>query len=377
MQKQLRFWISLFCLASPLGAAEIPKQSIEQILKFAFEMSNAHGMIVGVVSGKESEIFSFGEIRQGSGIKPTGDTIWQIGSVSKALTGTIFAGMVHEGVVKLTDPLSDFVPKGLKVPNFESYPIRLVDLATHTSGLPGMAEEYLQRKDIDFERNPFLKYDDKFLYNWLNSYQLKYRPGTRYEYSNLGFGLLGDILAKKAGLTFNELVHEYISIPLGLQDTTVVLTEEQKKRKATGYRRTGEELKDWSMSQAIQGSGGIFSTANDLIKIIRASLGQANPVYEAVNRISQAAYVFQTALVNPHDMKIASAQCLGWELIYPAVDLPNIVQKSGMTGGFSAWVMFVPGYDIGLCIIANKQFLYIYDPAIDILATLISGQKRH
>src|SRR5208283_4407870 len=116
-----------------------------------------------------------------------GDTVFEIGSITKVFTALLLADMAQRGEVALTDPVSKYLPKGVKMPGRNGHAIMLQDLATHTSGLPRLPSNM---KPKDF-MNPYADYTPELLYQFLSSYELPRDPGSKWEYSNLGAGLLG------------------------------------------------------------------------------------------------------------------------------------------------------------------------------------------
>ena len=186
------------------------------------------------------EVHGYGEIHRGKGDKPDGDTIYEIGSITKAFTGTLLGDMVNRGEVKLDAPLQDFMPAGVKLHLAKDQPIRLVDLASQTSGLPRMPDNFAPKDPT----NPYADYTAKQMFEFLGKYQLR-RPPGEYEYSNLGMGLLGCMLAKKAGKPYEQLVVERICDPLKMNDTRITLSDDQRKRLAPPYNAELGDEKNW------------------------------------------------------------------------------------------------------------------------------------
>jgi CubicO group peptidase (beta-lactamase class C family) len=108
--------------------------------------------------------------------------------------------MVEHGEVAMIDPVATYLPASVKVPEYQGKPITLLDLATYMSGLPNLPDNFAGKDPLnpDFWVNPFADYTVDQLYAFLSGYTLKYEPGTHYEYANLGFGLLGQALARRA-----------------------------------------------------------------------------------------------------------------------------------------------------------------------------------
>ena len=107
-------------------------------MKPLIESKSIVGCVVGVIDDGKQEVLGYGEIHHGAGDKPDGDTIYEIGSMTKAFTGTLLGDMVNRGIVKLDAPLQDFMPPDVKLHLAKDQPIKLVDLASQSSGLPRM-----------------------------------------------------------------------------------------------------------------------------------------------------------------------------------------------------------------------------------------------
>jgi len=171
------------------------------------------GMVVGFVSLQGRRIISDGHMAESDPRQPDGNTIFEIGSISKVFTALLLADLVERGELSLNDPISKFLPTSVKAPHWNGKEITLVDLATHTSGLPRLPDN-LNPQDIE---NPYADYSVQQLYEFLSRYQLTRDIGTQYEYSNLGFGLLGQLLSLKSGMNYETLVTTRIAQPLQMQ----------------------------------------------------------------------------------------------------------------------------------------------------------------
>ena len=154
------------------------------------------------------------------------DTVFEIGSITKVFTALLLTEMVTRGEVALDDPVSKFLPGTVKMPDRNGKQITLLDLATYTSGLPRIPDGIPASGD-----NPYAAYTVEQLYAFLSSYTLHYDPGTHYEYSNLGFGLLGHALALRAGSSYEDLLVSRVCEPLGLRDTCISLSNSNVARR--------------------------------------------------------------------------------------------------------------------------------------------------
>src|ERR1017187_4938032 len=139
--------------------------------------------------------------------------------------------MAGRGEVSLPDPIWKYLPADVKTPQRDGRQITLQDLASHTSGLPRLPGN-MPLKD---PANPYAAYSAGMLYQFLSSYKLPRDIGAQYEYSNLGGGLLGFLLSRRAGVDYEELVRTRICVPLQMTSTAIVLSPELKARLAPGH----------------------------------------------------------------------------------------------------------------------------------------------
>ena len=153
------------------------------------------GIVVGVIEPNGRRVVAYGHLANGDPRTVDGDTIFEIGSVSKVFTSLLLADMVNRNEVALDDPAAKYLPDDVTLPERSGKAITLLDLSTHSSGLPPLPTN-LKPKD---PRNPYAGYTVDDLYQFLSGYTLPRDPGSEFEYSNLGAGLLGHLLASPRG----------------------------------------------------------------------------------------------------------------------------------------------------------------------------------
>jgi CubicO group peptidase (beta-lactamase class C family) len=231
---------------------------------------------------------------------PDGDTLFEIGSNTKVITALLLAEMAGRGEVRLDDPAALFVPPGVTLPERGGRQITLTHLATHVSGLPRDADNYAPTD----RANPFADFTIERLYDFLGRHRLDRDPGAAHAYSNVGSGLLGHVLARRAGVEFETLVRERIAAPLGMASTTITLTPAMAARAAPGHDHAGQPT-PWLDLRAIPGAGALRSTANDLLTFLAAALGLVEtPLIPAMHA--------QLAHRRPTGRSDGGAQALGW-----------------------------------------------------------------
>lgn len=217
------------------------------------------GVAIGVVEHGKMLIFTYGTARP--------DSIFEIGSITKTFTGVALAQMIEQGKVTLHEPVRELLPAGTvaKPPGPE---ITLLNLVTHHSGLPFMPGNFHPAD----KNNPFADYAAADLYAYLRKHGVTKPANASYLYSNLGFGLLGQALANRAGTTYTHLVREEITGPLGMKDTVATLSPEQQRRFIQGYDAKHRPVHPWDDTGALAGAAALRSTAGDLLIYLQANL---------------------------------------------------------------------------------------------------------
>ncbi|CAN7668812.1 D-alanyl-D-alanine-carboxypeptidase/endopeptidaseAmpH [Bosea sp. LjRoot90] len=317
-----------------------------------FLNARAPGLILAVVRGEDSFIAGYGETAPGSGKEPDGRSIVRVGSVSKVFATDVLAAMAARGELSLDAPLARYAPPGKAPQAFDDRPITLLDLATHSAGLP---RELADPTTLPGERNPFAGYKASYYWDWIASHRPAYRPGTTAIYSNVGFGLLGEALGKAGGKPFAELVHERIAAPLGMADTALRLSEAQKPRLMTGLDPFGKPDPNWDATEVMQASAGIYTTAEDMVRWMRWHL--------ADDVAGRPARSLAHALWRPHDglSRLVGVEAtdsegmgLGWIVSRPKDKVPLLLGKSGGLGGFMSYVVLSPNRRLGIFVAASK-----------------------
>jgi CubicO group peptidase (beta-lactamase class C family) len=322
-----------FSIRSP-AAADFKK--VDKLVQPLLEADVIVGCVVGIVDGNDKQVRGYGSIHHGKGDKPNGDTIYEIGSVSKAFTGILLADMAARGEVKLDALLQDLLPRGVKLQLYRDKPIRLVDVASQTSGLPRLPDNLAPKDPAD----PYADYTSERMFDFIGRHELRRAPG-KYEYSNLGMGLLGYVLADKLGKTYEQLLVERVTKPLKMNDTRITLSNDQKKRLAPGYDRALTSAKNWNLS-VLAGAGGIRSTAHDLMKLVEASLSDdKSPVVAAIHEAWKPRYG------KPGQIGVG----LGWHIARDGVTRFH----GGQTGGYTADVFIFLPKKLGVVVVCNTS----------------------
>lgn len=297
------------------------------------------GIAVGLIHTKGNQVIGYGALRKsGRSVKPDGDTVFEIGSATKVFTTLLLADMVERGEVALSDPASKYLPQTVKMPSHDGREITLLDLATHTSALPRLPYN-LSPAD---GQNPYADYTVPQMYAALSSCKLTREIGKKYEYSNLGMGLLGHILANRAGSDYETLVAKRITKPLGMSDTAITLTTQMRKRLAAGHGEALEEVKNWDLP-TLAGAGALRSTIGDMIKFVEASMGKTeSPLSGAIRMQTETRFP-----AGSPNLSIA----LAWHK--SAINGGEIMWHNGQTGGYHSFIGFDKKRGVGVVVLAN------------------------
>jgi CubicO group peptidase (beta-lactamase class C family) len=294
------------------------------------------GMVAGQCDARGQRIVTRGEADNGGALD--GDTVFDIGSLTKLFTALALADMVVRGQMAMDDPLGHYLPAA--VPDFDGKPITLRDVATYSPGLPGWPA------DMPPLGKSFPDYPVERLYRALSATKLDAAPGTHYVYSNFGYGLLGLALARRAATDFETLIVSRICKPLGMDSTRIKLAPDMQARVSPGHNRKLAKVTSWDMQDAFAGAGAFRSTANDLLKFLTAAMAlKPSPL--------TAAFVEMMRTMRPSDEADTKAAA-GWFISSGHGD--RLVWKDGGVLGYSSFLGYSAVTRNGIVLLANGNF---------------------
>ncbi|MDB5394989.1 MAG: ampH [Rhodospirillales bacterium] len=297
------------------------------------------GLIVGVVEPSGRRLFARGPAKVGNDDSVDGDTIFEIGSVSKVFTALALADEAPRGELSLSDPAAKYLPPGTKLPQRGPRPISLLDLGTHMSGLPKMpanvAITNFNDPNADMTANQFLQS--------VAAYELTRDVGSAYEYSNAGYDLLGIAVTNAGHTDFETLLKSRIFGPLHMENTRIASSLEEKDRLSAGYDAHLEPVPH-ARAPTLLGSDGVRSTANDLLNFIAANIGLTNlPLAPAMADMVKFQRPTQYS-----ELKAA----LGWHVA--TLHGIEMIWENGQTAGYRAFIGFVPKSKVGVVVLSNS-----------------------
>lgn len=329
-------------------------------------------IVIGIVDPSGTQFYSSGKVSSTKNNATVDqNTIFAIGSNTKVFTTVLLAEMVEDGLIKLNDPIDKYLPSNVVVPQYKGHKITIEDLATHTSGLPEFPSNYCPifaisnaqtledkvqhlRDLMDCTKN----YTFDQLYQGLSNTSVSREPGSKYEYSTLGSGLLGHILTLKSNMSsYDELLTKRILDVLGMNSTSIILSNEQKSRLAIGHL-SGRELPLFNISNPLVPGGGLYSSANDLLKFVSANIGL---IKTKLDRAMQASHLIRhsTGFLIPNNIAVSGNNTnielyigLGW-LITTNFGNEIIWHNGGTIGGYNAFMGFNPDTKRGIVVLCN------------------------
>lgn len=319
---------------------------IGEILDRRLAQRPGEAIVVGVIDAQGRRIIARGAAKA--------DTLFEIGSITKTFTGLLLADMAARGEVGLNDPAAKHLPAYWTLP-VRGRPITLLDLTTHRSGFPRVPLN-LPYSD---EGNPYADYTPALMRDFLKTWVPDREPGVRYEYSNLGVALLGQILARRAGTDYETLVRTRITGPLRMADTTVRRAGGDMRRQATPHDEFLRRVTPWEGGVMVA-AGGLRSDADDMLTYLGAHIGLVpTPLKPAMDGMR---------VVRGDGDGPKAAMGIGWMVVKTRVG--TIVAHGGATGGYLANAAFDPARQRGVVVLANAMT----QPGVDDIAMhLLTG----
>jgi D-alanyl-D-alanine-carboxypeptidase/D-alanyl-D-alanine-endopeptidase len=297
------------------------------------------GIIVGVIEPGGRRVISYGQLSEGDPRPLQGDTVFEIGSMTKVFTALLLADMVQRREVALEDPIAKYLPAGARLPERKGQPITLLDVATHTSGLPLMPDDLPPLDELAQAR-----YSDAQLYQFLARYELLQQSGAKWDYSNIGYSLLGQALAARAGLAYETLLRTRIAAPLELKSTGVTLPPRLMAERAVGHDgrlQPTPPISTVPMMAVMMPAGGVLSTVNDLLTFLSVAMS-----YEH-SSLTPA----MTTMLSTRRPASAGAQALGWMITGKGDD--QLIVHDGGTSGFASAMAWDPKKRVGVVVLSN------------------------
>ncbi len=336
---------------NPLGDLDVPggrldltriRALVDQLAKDYLSDSSNIGLIIGVARENETAVWGFGHRSINDSQPPDGDTLFELASVGKTFTSLLMADMYLSGRIDLNDSLQKHLPNEVTVPSSNGRAITLLDLVTHTSGLPSLPPNFVFGEPL----NPYKHYSTAKMFSDLGGIQLSRQPGSRYEYSNLGFGLLGEALAQREQISYEQLVIDRICTPLGMKRTRMTLTKELSENLAEPHNG-GLPVPIWE-DTTMPGAGSFLSTANDMLRYL--TLFQ-NPLPDTSPQLVLAA--LETKIKRRASNSSARSMGLAWHI--DSENAHDIIWHNGGAGGSCSYTAFTTAPSCSVIVLTNSS----------------------
>ncbi|MEO9893270.1 serine hydrolase [Aurantibacter sp.] len=297
---------------------------------------------IGIIDQDGIRYYNFGT-RDSSGAAVNEHSIFEIGSISKTFTATLLADQTLNGDLKLEDPINELLPNRVEIPVLAKQQITLGQLSDHTSGLPNMPRNFKPAN----QKNPFADYTPLQMYEFISNYTPTREAGTNFEYSNLAFGLLGHTLSLHVGKTYEDLVSEVITGPLGMKETKITFDEQMINNLAVGKNEFGQSTENWNFS-TLAGAGAIRSSTSDMIKYLSAQLGLTqSPLMQAFELTQHKRHEMYRVRRGDNPLGMG----LGW--IIDTNSDGNTYWHGGSTGGYTSYIGFNKTMQKGVVVLAT------------------------
>lgn len=350
--------VGLCGLNFPVDAADlVPKDKLDPVANSVIDSGWVQGLAVGLINEHGTQTAGYGKVSDANPVAPNGQNVFEIGSITKVFTGLVLAQMVEEHAVELADPVQKLLGDSVTMPKWKDREITLVDLTTHSSGLPSIPTNF-KPKDVS---DPYVDYTLEQMAAYLGKHRLLREPGTRYDYSNLAVGLLGNALARKNGTSYEEMVVRRICTPLGMNDTRITLDESLRSRWVEGHDFDGNPTNPWNIP-TLAGAGALRSTVDDMLKFLAANMG-LTPTR------------FDKAIADSHVVRFklpgAGGVALGWH-----VQGDGVIWHNGGTGGFHSFAAFDPVKRAGVVVLANTSVSAVDALGQRLLQLLVTGNAE-
>jgi D-alanyl-D-alanine-carboxypeptidase/D-alanyl-D-alanine-endopeptidase len=321
--------------------ATIVSLSAEQFFKSA---PQAVGLSIGVLKDGKTYTYNYGTVQKGKTSPPSGETLYQIASITKTFTGTLLAQAVLEKKLRFDDDVRKYLDGGYPNLEFQGHFIQLGQLVNHNSGLP------FNLPDIPENRPPFTApvspttremldhYSRKDFLADLHKVELKTVPGEKFSYSNTAAVLLSIVLERVYGMPYEEIVKQKITDPLGMCDTTISLNESQNRRLARGYDENGAIVP--GPTDILLGAGALRSTVDDLLEYARWEVAEEDL---AVKLSHEPRFVLTSNF----------SVGLNWQMLH-AGPIRRIWQEGNLPGYVSMCMTF-PELHMAVVFLANED----------------------
>ncbi len=325
-------------------------EEIRQLLAGLVDGKRATGIAVGWVTPQGRCVITAGSSGKTARPQIDGDTMFELGSITKGFTGTLLADMVAKGELSLDEPIGPYLPKAVQN-NTALAALTFRQLTTHSSGLPRLPKTMAFAKSGMFNPlDPYANYSEANFVDDLANITLS--ADKKYEYSNLGVALLGAALARRGGASYSELVQRRLLDPINMRATSLVAANNDDALAAQPHDTSLKPTPGWNLGVFLP-TGGMRSSVNDMMKLIDANLQRKAPWVSAHEQLAPLGKVGGVAY-NWHIARLLSN-------IDGQDKRDTLVWHNGGTFGSTSFVGFDVERGIGMVVLINTGALGLAD----------------
>lgn len=326
-------------------------QELDIYIKQRIKIGYDPGISIGIIDSTGTNFYNYGKAFNNSEATPNENTIYEIGSVAKIFTTNIYSILLEQKVFNEDNTVGDFISKSELKGSVRE--IKLIDLTTHTSGLPALPTNI----NLNMPGNFTIGYERDDLFKFLNDFQI---PTTKkYIYSNTGISLLAIVMEKATGKTYKELLDKFLLHELNMKSTFLKVPEKETSSFADGSSLCVEK-DHWDLSNVFVPVGGVKSSVSDLSKLLKVNLELLDYKYSES---------FIRSIEIQDEISENNYSGIGWKITKENND--EVIWHSGNTGGFAAFVGFNYKQKKGCVVLSNSNI------SVDQIGWKILDEKKN
>jgi len=332
--------------------------NLSEELEYLTDQYVKMGAAIGIIDkNQQQQKLYYGSLSKHNSNPPNEHSVFEIGSITKSFTATLLAQMILDGKISLQDEVEPLLSQVI-MPVWGDTHITIEHLATHSSGLPKAPQGSSQPLPSGYDPyDPYAAYTASYVYDYLTYHcNLLFEPGTQYSYSNTGVGLIGHILGLIESSSYEELITSEIFEPMGLDETSLFLTEEQIANLAPGHDESLDSVKNYNAQDIFQGAGFIKSSLHDMMIYLTAQMGLIeSPLGDAMDMTHHPYFDVGGVTYSDREGYYNLSIGLAWHIdVLP--EGYTFHWHGGRTNGYMAYIAFDPTLQTGVVILCNQSY---------------------
>ena len=313
---------------------------ISDLILKSMKANRITGASVAIVNGTETAVSHFGYSDKANKKAVDNSTLFKIGSITKVFTASAVMQLAEQGKINIDSPINEYIPEFSVKSRFKSTrPITVRDILCHHSGLPcdNLSGYVTDNPEAFHSVVPYLK----------NAYAVCH-SGEMFYYSNLGYELLGVLISRASGMPYHKYIETVLLKNLGMENSAIVLSNEQKKLVSKPYRKGSEQTEPVMKTVP---EDGIYSTAGDMLKFMKSIIDGGNGLFEESSTLEKM--VIPQYPDNAIDMNFING--LGWFIGKPGLNHGGkVIWHDGGTPNFFSLLVIIPERQLGITLLTNS-----------------------